>query len=487
MVLSTYIIKSNRTSGIFKPEKMPLRAVIEKAPPISSFIGSLPEDDSIGLGGAFIASVNNIEQHIERHRISDAAKIAIFSKKTRGQMVRANARFRFGDETVLTPLLKEFWLVPSMLWRGTKLYNYQAIRDKVDSLMSTLDIDGHAGLLLASIKTERDYVGPMVDLLQHILKNSTFDAGEFALVRQREIDNYEEVKNDPQRLGFHELDRMKHPYGKGHIHYVYSYDEIIDGLKILSIDRIKEAYYNIFSAENYFCSVVGDIEDDKILSQLQQLGKDENPKIFTRIKRPFIKNIAGQKVLDTPDKEMGIIAMAFNFPMRDDHPDYVALKLANYLFGETMNSRLVNRIREKEGISYGAGSGIEISRHEENASLSIYAMSSPESMRRAQTAISEEWNKILQDGFLESELAVAKESIWLSFENSLANDGFLAAALAHDLECDRDFYMRQQKILTMKDLTLADLNNAMHKWWLLSSAEFSKVLAYDQKRAGLSS
>jgi predicted Zn-dependent peptidase len=63
--------------------------------------------------------------------------------------------------------------------------------------------------------------------------------------------------------------------------------------------------------------------------------------------------VVADSTIDTRDKEMGIVALAFNFAMRDDHEDYPALKLANYMFGENMNSRLMNRIREKEGISYG--------------------------------------------------------------------------------------------------------------------------------------
>ena len=47
-------------------------------------------------------------------------------------------------------------------------------------------------------------------------------------------------------------------------------------------------------------------------------------------------------------------------PASDDDPDYPALLLANYMFGGGfLNSRLAVRIRQKEGLSYGVGSGLD--------------------------------------------------------------------------------------------------------------------------------
>jgi len=198
---------------------------------------------------------------------------------------------------------------------------------------------------------------------------------------------------------------------------------------------------------------------------------------YERITRPYIDNLVQEVELDTKDKEMAIIAYAFNFPMRDDHPDFVAIKLANYMFGENMNSRLMNRIREREGISYGAGSSIEISRHEECASVSIYAMAAPASVARGRVAINEEWEKFINYGVSEEELRAAQESMWQRYINLLANDGYLMSALAHDLEVGRDFFFREQRMERMRNLSVSDIKNALQKWW--GGAKFSKVVAAD--------
>lgn len=479
-VLKSYVLPSNRTAGVFTPDRAPKRAVIEQAPMLESFISSVQEDPSLSCGEVFVAQAKNIEGLIQRARIQDKS-LAVLHKKTRGQVVRAHVKFRFADEARVLPYMKEYWLTPSMLMRGTSTYNYQALRDKVDSLMSTLDIDGHAGLLIASIKSERDNLNAMLELTAHVLQEPAFKNDEFELVRQREIDNYEEVKSDPQRLGFHELERLKSPYPQNHIHYVHTYDEIIEGLRSLSCTRVRESFEHLFSPDNLCASVVGDVDKAGVIAHLEKGLSWRPAKVpYERIKRPFIKNIAEHKVLDTPDKEMAIIAMAFNFPMRDDHADFPALKLANYLFGENMNSRLMTRIREKEGISYGAGSSLEISRHEEHASVNLYAMASPQSVARAQKAIEEEWLRFINDGVEKEELKLAQESIWLSFENNLASDNYLVSAMALDLECGRSFLDRERRFLAMQDLTPKEIINAVQKHW--AQGTFSQVVAADTKK-----
>jgi zinc protease len=481
-VLKTYLLPSNRTAGVFIPLEAPKRVTIERSPPLDSFINNIVEDASLSLGESFVAHAENIEKLMKRNSFGPHKKTAILAKKTRGQKTRAYVKFRFGDEKTLAPFIKEFWLVPSMLLRGTNKYDYQALRDQIDVLMSSLDIDGHAGSLVASIKSERSYIKDVMALVAHICKEPRFKPEEFMLVRQREIDNYEEIKSDPQRLALHELERLKYPWPKDHILYVHSFDEITASLKELTVKDLKHAYTQVFSLNNFYCSVVGDCDSQELLYLLERELISDQKAAFQRIKRPFIENVATEVKLDTKDKEMAIIAYAFNFPLRDDHEDYPALKLANYMFGENMNSRLMNRIREKEGISYGAGSSLEISRFEENASLSLYAMSAPDSITRARRAIEEEWEKFISEGVLENELKSAQESIWLSFENLLGNDGFLVRALAHDLEVDRDFICRERLYQKMQRLSITDIKASVEKWW--GRVKFSKVIAGDLARFG---
>jgi zinc protease len=476
-VAKKYFVASNRTSGVFIPQKEVVRVDIERVLSLDT-LDNLGEDSGLKAGEAFVATAANIESLVQRIETRNY-KHAVLAKKTRGEAVHISAIMRYGHEQVLNSYKEELSLLPALLWRGTDRYDYQALRDYLDSLMSSMDLGGHAGLITSSIKSEYSYVKAVGELLAHIISSPAFKPEEFRIVRQREIDDCEEVKNDPQRLCFQELERLKNPWPKDSIHYVQSYEEKIHDLKNLELARIKQAYESLVACQSLCLAIVGDSDKEALLHISHEFNQATHKPDFKRIARPFINNKIEECYFDTPDKEMAIIAMATNFAMRDDHTLYPALKLANYIFGETMNSRLMLRIREKEGISYGAGSWLEISRHEENASLSIYAQAAPQTAKKALAAVKEEWDRFMSDGVLEAELRAAQESIWLSFQNLLANDSYVASTLTRDLEIGRDFMWRQNLFMAMRNLEPEEINSALEKWW--QEARFSLVIVGDQK------
>ena len=69
-----------------------------------------------------------------------------------------------------------------------------------------------------------------------------------------------------------------------------------------------------------------------------------------------------------------------NLALRDDDPDYPALTLGNYMLGGGfLNSRLLARIRGKDGLSYGVGSQLPatISTRPASSRIAIYAPREP--------------------------------------------------------------------------------------------------------------
>lgn len=480
-VSNLYFVRSNRTSGIFLPQKQAERIAVLPVPSIEEVLQNLKEDNSQKAGEAFVATTENIERLVVRKQLSAYQKSAFLPKKTRGEAVNVRLLLGYGNEEVLNPYREELYVLPALMWRGSELSDFQGLRDRLDSLMSTLELSGEIGRLSASVKSERAYILNAIELLSEMVRRPSFKSQEFSIVKQREIDDLEEVKNDPQRLGFHELDRLKSPWPKESIHYVPSFEEKILSLRGLSLDRIKESHHKIFSCENWCISLLGDADGDLLLNKVPELFSEPREKVlFERIKRPFIANVVEERSLHTPDKEMAIIAMGTNFPMRDDNEDFAAVKLANYMFGETMNSRLFSRIREKEGISYGAGSWIEVSRYEENASINMYAMAAPPSISRARTAMQEEWQRFLDDGPKDDELSNAKESFWLMFKNLLSSDSYVVNTLASDLESERNFMWREQLFKKMRELSRDDIKKALERWW--QNAKFSVVIAGDQTK-----
>src|SRR5690606_37338570 len=99
--------------------------------------------------------------------------------------------------------------------------------------------------------------------------------------------------------------------------------------------------------------------------------------------------------------------------MRDDHPDYPALYVANYILGggAGFDSRLAGRIRQKDGLSYAVGSDLSVGPLDEAGAWTAYAIAAPTNVPRVEAAFREELARALKDGFTEAELDNAKSGI----------------------------------------------------------------------------
>jgi len=132
--------------------------------------------------------------------------------------------------------------------------------------------------------------------------------------------------------------------------------------------------------------------------------------------------------------------LGMNLNLRDDDPDYPALLMANYMLGGgTLKSRLVDRIRQKEGLSYGVGSQFEVSVLDKSGSLRAYAIFAPQNLGRLETAFKEELERARKDGFTDDELRAAKSG-WLQRRQvSRDRDGQVTKTLADYLFFNRTF------------------------------------------------
>ncbi len=76
------------------------------------------------------------------------------------------------------------------------------------------------------------------------------------------------------------------------------------------------------------------------------------------------------------------------------------------LGGGTLSSRLGDRVRQKEGLSYGVGSFLRASSLDDRTSFYMYAITNPVNMPKVEAAISDELSKALKDGFTSGEMSL---------------------------------------------------------------------------------
>jgi zinc protease len=102
-----------------------------------------------------------------------------------------------------------------------------------------------------------------------------------------------------------------------------------------------------------------------------------------------------------------------------------------------LNSRLANRIRQKEGLSYSIGSDLSASALDKSGSFGAQAIYAPQTVAKLEAAFKEELERAIQEGFTAEEVEAAKKGILQAREVSRAQDAELARKLASYLFLNR--------------------------------------------------
>ena len=168
-----------------------------------------------------------------------------------------------------------------------------------------------------------------------------------------------------------------------------------------------------------------------------------------------------------------------NLPTGAQHADYPALVMANYLLGGNVNSRIFNRIRQKDGISYGGGSGYSASYLDDFGSFSAYAIYAPQNREKLETGMREEINRAVKEGFTAAELEDGKKSYLQERQLQRSQDSLLAQELADNLFFGLTMQHDADLDKKIAAVTGADIKAALQKY--ISYEKLTRVFGGDFK------
>ncbi|HSE39618.1 MAG TPA: insulinase family protein, partial [Acidobacteriota bacterium] len=161
--------------------------------------------------------------------------------------------------------------------------------------------------------------------------------------------------------------------------------------------------------------------------------------------------------------------------------DYPALSFGNYILGEASNARLAERIREKEGLSYGVGSYLYANPLDKSGTFGSYAIQAPENITKVETAFMDELNKALNEGYTEEEMQTAKSGFKESQRLRRTQDRNLAGTLASYLFLNRTFAWDEDFEKKVLALSKEQVKEAMRKH--IDPSKISIVKAGDFKES----
>ncbi len=481
-VLNTYLKRDNRTVGIFLPDSQPQRAEIPQAPDMETLLAGYEGREIDTIETVFEPTAENIEKNLVSFTLSNGAKVTVLPKPTRGQRVWGQMTIRTGNLDSLSGLGSIPNMTTSMLTRGSERFSRQAIRDEVDKLRSSMSIGGDQRITV-SLESQRDRLVPLLEIIEDVLKRPSFPQEELDELKRQSLTAIDQQRDEPGSVANHAISRHMNPYPSSHPQYTASWDEQVERIESLTRDDLvsfHESHYGM--GPQTTISFVGDVDVERLKDQLEKaFGQWTSQTSYSQIEPTFVStnNTVLSEQMD--DKANAMLFALQTMPMRADHPDYPALKLAGEILGGGfLNSRLADRIRDQEGLSYGVGGRFQASDLYESATFFAYAMFAPQNKSRLMDVLLEELNLAVTEGFSQEEIDAVRSGYLKELELQRSSDRALNGLLNQNLFLGRDLYYWSKFEEALGALTVEEINEATQRYLNLDALTVVTAGDFDQ-------
>jgi len=369
----------------------------------------------------------------------------------------------------------------ALLTRGTDRLSRQEIRDRINALKGSLSFDDSNGKLTASLSTTEEYLPDLVALTLDILRHASFPEDEVKQYQRSRRTALHNAMSEPQALAVQALARHGSPWDADDIRYTPTFEESLEALEQLTAEDLRAFHQQFYGAGDLLFSAVGDFDEEAVTQALKEGVANWSPApAYTRVSKPYYEVDAETFTLDTPDKANAFYLSGMRLELQDTDEEFAALYLADYLLGRSETSRLWNRVRTQEGLSYNIRSQLDASSFEKSGRWIIYAIFAPENKSALTKAIQETIDEVLDEGFSEEEVQQGIHALLNYRKLARARDSVLASTWLNYLDSGRDFTWSADMDQALQRLTAETVNRALRK--AFQPDKLSTAIAADQEK-----
>jgi zinc protease len=501
-VAKAYLKASNRTVGYYVPDPAPDRTIVPPTPDLDALLKNYKSNVVISHAEVFDPTPANIESRVVRTKLPNGMKVVMLPKKTEAGVVSATIELRFGDATTLTGKNAAAQFAGSLLNAGTKSHTRQQLADEMRKLNTRILVSGGGGgsgggrgggrggagggisSATASISAPAANFVPALRLAVEMLKEPAYDEKEFDRILQPRLKALENAPTEPTQLSAENLNRHLTPWKPGDVLYPSTREEQLAEMKKVTLDEAKKFHDQFYGANYGIFAVVGPVDQNAVKAAATELlGSWNTAMAYKPIVAPYKPVAPVNLKIETPDKANAQFEAGLRIKLSDNDPDYPAMVLAGYMFGGPITSHISDRIRNREGLSYGANARIGVPIEGDSALLSGTVSLNPANGPKVEFSFKDELARTLKEGFNAKEVADAKKAYLDARLVSRSQDTALLAVLASHELYDRTMKWDEQLEQRIASLTAEQISDAFRRH--VDASALTIVKAGDFKTAGV--
>ena len=345
-----------------------------------------------------------------------------------------------------------------MVTKGTKHQNSLEIAKKVERMAGSLNgFSGNNSFGLAFTFLSQHFEDAF-HLLTEVIRQPSFDQGEMEKRRRLILAFIRQQEDDLGGLVFKLFRKTlykKHPYRMDTL-------GTLDSIQRLTQEDLKEYYQSIVIPENMVLTVVGDVDQKKVLHAVKKgFGdlKRDSLRLHSISQEPPLQKKRQAEIIKVKEQAhfiLGFLGVPFH------HPDSDALTVLDAaLSGQ--GGRLFRELRDKESLAYA----LDFMAHSnlDPGYIGVYMGTHPDKLETAIEAVQRELKKVKEEGLTEEEVDRAKKYLIGNFEIGLQTNGAQANQMSLDELYGFGFDHYQKYPQKIQKVSKEDVNRVAKKYF----------------------
>ncbi|HEX3846863.1 MAG TPA: pitrilysin family protein [Steroidobacteraceae bacterium] len=323
-------------------------------------------------------------------------------------------------------------LMGMMLDRGTKSMDKFAISNQLENMGAEISFAVGPESVQVHGKCLKKDLATVLGLIAADLRTPALQPQEFNKAKQQFIGVLQSSEQNTDARAQEAFGRAIFP--AGHPNRPHSIGEYETAAKSATLDELKAFYAKYYGPAHFTLVVAGDVDGAVVQEGVTKSfsgwtgGQD-----YLRPAKPAALAAAVQVTVPLADKPSVsvIIGQPTGLAYRD--PDALALRIGTAVLGGGFTGRLMQSVRDKEGLTYGIGASVAEDAITDG-SWSISASFAPALLARGVASTREVLDAWWKGGISDTELATRKKGLIGGYEVGLSTTGGIAGTILVDAQ-----------------------------------------------------
>lgn len=380
-------------------------------------------------------------------------KIEHLNSSTLGFIVKSGSFYENKDNNGISHFIEH------MLFKGTTSLNTRQLAEAIDDVGGQINAFTSKEHTCFYTRVISEHLPIAINILGDMLNNSKFDESDIQKEKGVIIEEIKMYADFPEDLLYELLDKM-------------IYDKIplaqpilgtINSVNGLHKKKIIDYFYKKYTPDNIVISLVGNFDEVQSFTLLNEaFGKFNIGS--TTIADNISYTLEMKNDIKVINKDIEQFNICIGFPGPSEYSeDIFPTMLVNNLLGGTISSRLFQRIREEEGLSYNIESSI--SSFNDSGFISIFAGLNIEQVLKVSKIIKEEIDRLKKYYITKVELEKAKEQLKGSYILSLESSFNKMFEIGKNVLHKKDIETTESVIKQVNSISLSDIIEVVDKYF----------------------